>query len=58
VINQILKQANLVPARIAARHVILLSVLEAYGQTYGIEIEDTDDLPQADAAVEHLMKFM
>ncbi len=58
VINQILKQANLVPARITARHAILLSVLEAYGQTYGIEIEDTDDLPQADAAVEHLMKFM
>ena len=57
-INQILKKANLVPKRIAARHAILFSALEAYGKFYGIEIEETDDLPQADAAVEHLMNFM
>ena len=57
-INQILKKANFVPKRIAARHAMLLSALQAYGKSYGIEIEETDELPQADAAVEHLMNFM
>jgi hypothetical protein len=41
-----------------ARHAIFLSALEADGKSYGIEIEETDDLPHADAAIEHLMNFI
>jgi hypothetical protein len=55
--SRILRDANLASKRIAARHAMLLSALEAYGKFYGIEIEETDDILEADAAVEHLMNF-
>lgn len=54
----ILKEAKIVPARIAARHPVLLSALETYRTAYGIEFEEDEILPAVTEAGESIMQFM
>lgn len=54
----VLKKANIIPGTIAARHPILLSMLESYCDSYGIEQEEDQLLTSADTAIESIMEFM
>lgn len=49
-IIQVIRQTREVPSRIAVRHPILHSALEAYGKLLGIEIEPRVSLPAAEQA--------
>jgi hypothetical protein len=47
----VLRKLKVVPARMAARHPILCSALEAYGNAYGIKFEKKTRLPALDKAM-------
>jgi|GEM_PF-943879 len=57
-ITKILRLAKVVPVKIAARHPILCSALEAYGNAYGIKFEAKEKLLAAEMAITHAMSFM
>jgi len=54
----ILRKAGIIPATIAARHPVVLSVLNSFRDAYGIEFEADGRLAAADEAAESLMQFM
>lgn len=53
-IIHVIRQSGEVPSRIAVRHPILHSALEAYGKLLGIEIEPCMYLPAAEQAARAL----
>ncbi len=53
-----LRAAGFVPAVITARHPVLLSALESYGDLHGITCEHDEELPMASMAMDSLQRSM
>lgn len=57
-VSKVLHRVKAIPARMAARHPILCSALEAYGKAYGIKFQKKAHLPAVDEAIASAMSFM
>ena len=54
----LLRKAGIIPAKILARHPMVLSALMTYRDAYGIEFKMSGSLPAVDEAADSVMQFM
>ena len=57
-LSKLLRKANIVPTKIAARHPVLCSALTAYCDAYDIKFEANANLKAADEAIASAMSYM
>lgn len=55
---QVLKRVGVKPAVLAARHPVLLSLLDVFSSAYGISCESDENLDAVDEAMDSLMGFL